>query len=231
MKTIGLIGGMSWESTATYYRIINELVRDRLGGLHSAKICLCSLDFAEIAAQQSRGDWDAMGALLGDAAKHLEAAGADCVLICTNTMHKLADAVQRRITIPLLHIADAAAERAVAAGLTCVGLLGTRFTMEDGFYAERLSAQHGITVITPDEADRQVVHRIIYDELCVGRRDEASKQEYLRIIKRLVAHGAQGIVLGCTEIGLLISQSDTEVPLLDTTTIHAEAAVEFALGP
>jgi aspartate racemase len=229
MKTIGLIGGMSWESTATYYRIINELVRERLGGLHSARICLCSLDFAEIAAQQAQGDWDAMAALLGGAAAHLDAAGADCVLICTNTMHKLADAVQARISIPLLHIADAAAERAAAQGITCVGLLGTRFTMEDGFYAERLSSTHPITVITPDEADRAVVHRVIYDELCRGKRDAASKAEFARIMQALVERGAQAIVLGCTEIGLLVDQSDVRVPLLDTTVIHAQAAVAFAL--
>jgi aspartate racemase len=230
MKTIGLIGGMSWESTATYYRIINELVRERLGGLHSARICLCSLDFAEIAAQQARGDWDAMADLLGGAAAHLEAAGADCVLICTNTMHKLAGAVQARIGIPLLHIADAAAERAASKGFSCVGLLGTRFTMEDGFYADRLHTGYGLDVITPDEADRAVVHRVIYDELCQGKRDPASRAEFARIMQALVERGAEGIVLGCTEIGLLVGQSDVQVPLLDTTTIHAEAAVAFALA-
>jgi aspartate racemase len=231
MKTIGLIGGMSWESTATYYRIINELVRERLGGLHSAKICLCSLDFAEIAAQQSRGDWDAMAALLGEAAAHLEAAGADCVLICTNTMHKLADAVEARVSIPLLHIADTAAVQAKAEGVTCLGLLGTRFTMEDGFYAERLKLRHGLDVIIPDEADRAVVHRVIYDELCQGKRDGDSKTEYIRIMKALVARGAQAILLACTEIGLLLGQRDVAVPLLDTTILHAAAAVEFALQP
>jgi aspartate racemase len=229
MKTIGLIGGMSWESTATYYQIINELVRERLGGLHSAKICLCSLDFAEIAAQQSQDGWDAMVDTLGNAAVHLEAAGADCVLICTNTMHKLADAVQARVAIPLLHIVDAAADRAKAEGLTCVGLLGTRFTMEDGFYADRLRNTHGIEVIIPDEADRAVVHSVIYDELCRGKRTAESRAEYARIMQHLVERGAQGIVLGCTEIGLLVDQADVAVPILDTTALHAQAAVGFAL--
>jgi len=230
MKTIGLIGGMSWESTATYYQIINELVRERLGGLHSAKICLCSLDFAEIAAQQRQGDWDAMAALLGDAAAHLEAAGAHCVLICTNTMHKLADAVQARVSIPLLHIADAAAQRARAQGLTRVGLLGTRFTMEDGFYADRLRNGHGLDVIIPDEPDRALIHRVIYDELCQGKRHDESKADYIRIVGRLVDRGAQGVVLGCTEIGLLLDQNDVAVPLLDTTILHAAAAVDFAFN-
>ncbi|MBN1919473.1 MAG: aspartate/glutamate racemase family protein [Verrucomicrobia bacterium] len=228
MKTIGLIGGMSWESTATYYQIINELVRERLGGLHSAQICLCSLDFAEIADQQRRGDWVAMADTLGNAAAHLEAAGADCVLVCTNTMHKVADAVQARIGIPLLHIIDAAAGQAKVQGLTTLGLLGTRFTMEDGFYADRLRDPHGLDVIIPDDADRAIVHSVIYDELCQGKRTAESRAEFARIMNTLADRGAQGIVLGCTEIGLLVDQSDVAVPILDTTPLHARAAVDFA---
>lgn len=228
MKTLGLLGGMSWESTLPYYRIVNERVRERLGGLHSAKLVLHSVDFAEIEALQHAGRWDDAGTALADAARGLRAAGADAIVLCTNTMHRVAPAIEAVVDVPLLHIADATARRLRAAGLDRVALLGTRFTMEQAFYRDRIEAA-GIRVIVPDADDRECVHRVIYDELCLGRLHETSREAYRRIIATLVACGAQGVILGCTEIGLLIGESDAVVPLFDTARIHAEAAVDWAL--
>ena len=230
MKTIGLLGGMSWESTLPYYRHINEAVRERLGGLHSARLVLYSLDFHEIEALQRQGDWAAAGTLLADAARRLESAGADFLLLCTNTMHKVADAIEAASALPLLHIADPTAAAIQAAGLQRVGLLGTRFTMEQPFYRERLEDRHGIQVLVPDEPDRAEVHRVIYEELCRGVVSEASRQAYRQVISRLVARGAQAVILGCTEIGLLVRADDAEVPLFDTCVLHAQAAAERALS-
>ncbi len=227
--TIGLLGGMSWESSAEYYRLINQGVRDRLGGLHSARCLLWSFDFATIEALQQAGHWDDAAALLIDAARRLESAGADFMLICTNTMHRMADKVQAAITIPLLHIADPTAERIRAAGLHRVGLLGTAFTMEQDFYRGRLVDAHGLEVLVPDAADRAGVHRIIYDELVQGHVDPASRGFYQDVIARLAARGAQAVILGCTEIMLLVGPGDSPLPVFDTTTIHAEAAVAMAL--
>jgi aspartate racemase len=229
MKVIGLIGGMSWESTVEYYRLINESVKERLGGLHSAKCVLYSVDFAEVEALQRRGKWSEAAQLLAIAAQNVEKAGADLVLICTNTMHKLADTVQAGIGIPLLHIADATAEKVNQAGIRRVGLLGTRFTMEEDFYRGRLTAQFGLEVIIPDAKDRETVHRIIYEELCLGTSRPESKAQVAGIMSRLVEMGAEGIILGCTELGLLIGAEDSRVPLFDTTRAHALAAVEQAL--
>lgn len=229
-KTIGLIGGMSWESSAEYYRIINEAVRDRLGGLHSARCLMWSFDFAEIEALQHDGRWDDATALLIDAAGRLERGGADFIVICTNTMHRMADAVQAAIGLPLLHIADPTAERIRDAGLRRVGLLGTAFTMEGDFYKGRLVERHGLDVLVPDEADRALVHRIIYDELVQGRVEPASRAAYRDVMARLVERGAEAIILGCTEIMLLVGPDDSSVPLFDTTAIHAEAAVALALA-
>ena len=229
MKTIGLIGGMSWESTASYYRLINEAVRERLGGLHSAKCILYSVDFAEVEALQRRGAWPEATRLLIDAARGVEAAGADFVLICTNTMHKLADDIQTALRIPLLHIADATGEQVRQAGLRRVGLLGTRFTMEEGFFRDRLAQRFGLECMVPETAGRATVHRIIYEELCVGILRPESKEHLSRIIDQLVQAGAQGIILGCTELGLLISDPEGSVPVFDTTRIHALAAVATAL--
>jgi aspartate racemase len=228
MKTIGLIGGMSWESTALYYRQINEAVRQRLGGLHSAKIILWSVDFDSIAALQRAGDWAAAGAILANAARALEAAGADLVLLCTNTMHIVAPAIQASVHIPLLHIADPTAQALQQAGHTTVGVLGTRFTMEQTFYVDRLQ-QHGLRVLLPDPEDRDTVHRIIFEELCLGEIKPDSRQQYQQIMARLVAQGAQAIILGCTEITLLVNAEDATVPLFDTTALHARAAVDLAL--
>lgn len=228
MKTIGLIGGMSWESTQTYYRLINEQVREQLGGLHSAKLVLFSVDFAEIERLQHQGNWEATADILAQAARSLEAAGAHFILICTNTMHKVAGEVAQAVSIPLLHLADATANTLLADGVKSVGLLGTRFTMEESFYRERLEAQ-GIEVIVPDEAQRDLVHTVIYDELCQGVTKPESKSAYLDIVSSLSARGAQGVILGCTEIGLLIQSTDTQVSLYDTTEIHAERAVRLAL--
>lgn len=230
MQTIGLIGGMSWESTVPYYRQINECVRERLGGLHSARIVLYSVDFHEVERLQHAGDWDAAGALLATTARALEAAGADFLVVCTNTMHKVAPAIEAAVAIPLLHIADPTAARIRAAGLDKVGLLGTRFTMEQAFYRERLQRRHGIEVLVPGAADIDVVHRVIYDELCLGRVLEASREAYRRIIADLVARGAQAVILGCTEISLLVGPADAPVPVFDTTAIHAQAAAERALA-
>lgn len=229
-KVIGLLGGMSWESSAQYYRIINERVRRRLGGLHSARCLMWSFDFAEVEALQHSGRWADATFLMIEAARRLERGGADFILICTNTMHRMADEVQAAIAIPLLHIADPTAERVRAAGYQRVGLLGTAFTMEQDFYKGRLSAQHGLDVIVPDEADREVVHRVIYDELVQGHVAPASRQAYREIIERLIARGAQAIILGCTEIMLLIHPEDSAVPLFDTTAIHAKAAVDHAVA-
>jgi aspartate racemase len=230
MRVIGLIGGMSWESTITYYRLINETVKERLGGLHSARIVLYSVDFDEIETMQRAGDWAAAGALLGAAARTLQSAGAECIVLCTNTMHKVAAAIEATVTIPLLHIADTTAEAVKAAGVSTVGLLGTRFTMEQAFYRARLSERHGLRVLTPDEADRAIVHRVIYDELCVGRIAERSREQYRRIMSALVERGAQAIILGCTEISLLVGAGDCSVALFDTTAIHARRAAEWSLG-
>ncbi len=227
---IGLIGGMSWESSAEYYRIINEAVRHRLGGLRSARCLMWSFDFGEIEALQHAGRWDEAAALLIDAAQRLERGGADFVLICTNTMHRMADLVQAAVSIPLLHIADPTAERIKAQGFTRVGLLGTAFTMEQDFYKGRLQHRFGLDVLVPEAEDRAVVHRIIYDELVQGRVEPASRDAYRAVIARLAGQGAEAVILGCTEIMLLIGPSDSPVPLFDTTRIHAEAAVERALS-
>ena len=229
MKTIGLLGGMSWESTALYYRWINEGVRARLGSLHSAEIVMVSVDFQPIETLQARGDWAAAGRRLAAAARQVEAGGADLLLLCTNTMHKVAPEIQAAIEIPLLHLADATAARIRAAGLERVGLLGTRFTMEQDFYRERLAA-HGLEVLVPSAADRGLVHQIIYDELVLGTVRDASRRAYLRIIQELQQAGAQGVIEGCTEIVMLVQQAHTSVPLFDTTAIHAAAAVELALA-
>lgn len=228
MKTIGLIGGMSWESTVTYYRCINEEVKQRLGGLHSAKCILASVDFQEIEHCQSSGNWDRSAEILGDAAAGLERAGAELMLICTNTMHKVAPQVQARIGVPLLHIAEATADVLEDSGIRKVGLLGTRYTMLQNFYKEHLLTR-GLEVDIPNPAEVELVDRVIFKELCVGICTEASRQAFLTIIDSLAAQGAQGVILGCTEIGMLIDQRDTKIPLFDTTLIHARRAVELAL--
>lgn len=230
MKTLGMIGGMSWESTVPYYRIANETVARRLGGLHSAKILLASVDFHEVEAMQRDGDWEAAGGLLADTARALERAGANGLVLCTNTMHRVAEAIEGAVRIPLLHIADATAAEIRAAGLSRVGLLGTRFTMEQDFYRGRLRDRHGIDVVVPGGDDRGIVHRVIYEELCLGRVVDPSREEYRRIMRGLVAAGAQGIVLGCTEIPMLVGPEDSPVPVFDTTAIHARRAAEWALG-
>ncbi len=229
MKTIGLLGGMSWESTELYYRWINEETKRRLGGLHSAPIALVSVDFQTIETLQHRGDWDAAGAALALAARQVEAAGADFLLICTNTMHMVAPAIEAAIDIPLLHLADATARRIQAAGMETVGLLGTRFTMEEEFYKGRLREGHGLNVLVPPPADREIVHRVIYEELVLGDVRDESREEFLRIIDDLHRRGAEGVIEGCTEIVLLVQQQHTEVPLFDTTSIHAMEAVAIAL--
>ncbi len=231
MKTIGLIGGMSWESTAEYYRLINEAVRERRGGLCSARCVLYSVDFAEVADLQRCGRWTEAARMLVDAAQRVERAGAAMVLICTNTMHKLADEVQAGVAIPLLHIADATADKVRRDGLRRVGLLGTRFTMEEDFYCGRLARQFGLDVLIPVPEDRETVHRLIFEELCMGQLRAESKAQAAAIMGRLVARGAEGIILGCTELGLLIEPADCHVPLYDTTRLHAFAAVECALKP
>lgn len=229
MQTIGLIGGMSWESTAVYYREANEMVRDRLGGLNSAKIALASLNFDEISELQKAAKWDEAGEILAETARGLEAAGADMILICTNTMHLLIDQVQAAVDAPVLHIGDVAADAVRAHGLRTVGLLGTAFTMEKEFYRERI-ASHGLEVIVPDAADRALVHRAIFEELAVGIVSDETRAAFRRIIDRLIADGAQGIILGCTEIELLVCQDDSPVPVFPTARLHIEAAVERALA-
>jgi aspartate racemase len=229
MKTIGLIGGMSWESTIPYYRLINETVKARLGGFHSAKIILYSVNFHEIERLQHAGDWTEAGRLLVDAARSLETAGAEFLVLCTNTMHKVAPAIEAAVTIPLLHIADPTAHEIKRQAMTRIGLLGTRFTMEQDFYRDRLTRIHGIEVVIPVEPDREIVHRIIYDELCMGRVLDASRDEYRRIIVSLIDQGAQAIILGCTEIAMLVGSEDSSVPVFDTTSLHARKAAELAL--
>jgi aspartate racemase len=229
MKTIGLIGGMSWESTVPYYRIINETVREKLGGFHSAKLVLFSVDFHEIEQLQHSGAWDESGRMLARAARSLEVAGVNFLVLCTNTMHKVADAIETAVEIPLLHIADPTAQEIKKTGLTKVGLLGTRFTMEQDFYRGRLRDQHYLDVLIPDDEDRGIVHKIIYDELCMGLVRNSSRAEYRRIIQRLVDQGVQGVILGCTEISMLVGPSDSPVPIFDTTSIHARKAAEYAL--
>ena len=229
MKTLGLIGGMSWESTVPYYRMINEHVKQQLGGLHSAKLFLYSVDFYEIEKLQMAGDWQQAGEILGNAARSLARAGAEVIVVCTNTMHKVAGDIERIGGLPLLHIADATAEKIKGQGLRKIGLLGTRFTMEQDFYRGRLQEKHQIDVVTPDAADRAIVHRIIYDELCLGIIKDDSREEYRRIIGKLEQQGVEGIILGCTEITLLVGAEDARVAVFDTTAIHALAAAEFAL--
>jgi len=229
MKTIGLIGGMSWESSIEYYRIINQTVNERLGGVHSAKSLMYSFDFADIEALQRDGDWDQMTQEMINAAQTLEQGGADLLVICTNTMHRMADDVQAAVSIPLLHITDATAQAIKAQNIDTVGLLGTRFTMEGDFYRMRLEEKHGLTVLIPPETERETVHRVIYEELVKGEIRESSQNAYIKIIEGLHTRGAQGVILGCTEIPLLVKQSDVSIPIFDTTTIHAQAAVDWAL--
>ena len=229
MKTIGLLGGMSWESSLEYYRIINQLVKERLGGLHSAKCLLYSVDFQEIESFQHRGLWDEAGRLLGEAARGLQKGGADFLLICTNTMHKVAPVVQQHISMPLLHIADPTAKSVLSRGIRKIGLLGTRFTVQEDFYKGKLVHDHGLEVLTPIDADMDMIHQVIFDELVLGLIKDASKEKYIAVIKRLEAAGAEGVILGCTEIGLLVKDQDSPIPVFDTTLIHAESAVEYAL--
>ncbi|MBI5104637.1 MAG: aspartate/glutamate racemase family protein [Solirubrobacterales bacterium] len=231
MRTIGMLGGMSWESSIEYYRLVNEEVRDRLGGLHSAPCVLHSVDFAPIEELQRAGDWDAAGARLAEHARQLERGGADLLVLCTNTMHKVADAVAGAVGIPFVHIADATALRLREAGVQRVGLLATRYTMEQDFYRGRLQERHGLEVLVPGEDDRGEVHRVIYEELCLGRVEPPSHARYVAVMEDLVARGAEAIVLGCTEIGLLVGDGDASVPLFDTTRLHVAAAVDAALAP
>ena len=229
-KTIGLLGGMSWESTATYYRELNEGIKAKLGGLHSARICMVSVDFEEIEKLQQIEDWNGTAVILSEAAIAIEKGGADFLLICTNTMHKVAPQIEANISIPILHIADATAQRLRKAGIKKVGLLGTRFTMEQDFYKGRLVEKYGIDVIVPNETEREDVHSVIYNELCLGTIDQNSRERYLKIIAQLAANGAEAVILGCTEIALLVKQNHTATPLYDTTAIHAEQAVLEALS-
>ena len=231
MRTIGLLGGMSWESSIEYYRVLNEAVRERLGGLHSAECVMWSVDFAPIEELQRSGDWDEAARRLAALSRRLEGAGAECLVLCTNTMHRLADEIQAAIEIPLLHIADATAARVTAAGVDTVGLLATRYTMEQDFYRGRLADRHGLRVLVPPEPDLTLVHDVIYRELCQGRVREGSREEYRRVIAELEAAGANGIIYGCTEIDLLVGPEDASVPVFDSTRIHVEAAVDWALTP
>ncbi|MDM0112242.1 aspartate/glutamate racemase family protein [Variovorax sp. J22R133] len=230
MRTIGLIGGMSWESSSEYYRLINQAVRDRLGPLRSASVLMYSVDFGPVERAQHEGRWDDAAIILEDAARRLHAGGAECIVLCTNTMHKVADRLRAATPLPFLHIADPVGTAARALGVRCVGLLGTAFTMKEEFLKERLRQVHGLAVLVPEEGECDAVHRIIYDELCVGRIDDASRGVYQGVIDSLARRGAQAIVLGCTEISLLIGEKDSRLPLLDSTALHAAAAVEFALG-
>ena len=231
MRTIGLIGGMSWESSAEYYRIINEETAGRLGGTHSAKSVMVSVDFGEVERLQHAGRWDELATVVSGAARACEAAGAGFVVLCTNTMHKVIGPVSDTVGIPVLHIADATAREVTRRGVRTVGLLGTRFTMEEEFYRGRLESEHGLSVIVPEERDRALVHRVIYEELVLGRIDERSRQAFVEVVDRLGTAGAGGVILGCTEIGLLLRQQDVGLPLFDTTRIHALAAVDLALAP
>jgi aspartate racemase len=230
MKTIGLVGGMSWESTLEYYRIINQRVKEKAGGFHSAKLVLYSVDFNEVEARQHQGRWAELTGLMIDAAHRVERAGADLLVICTNTMHLMADQVQDSLHIPLLHIVDVTAEAVRSLSLTRVGLLGTLFTMEQDFYKGRLRDRHGLEVVIPDEKDRQLIHAVLYGELCLGQIKEASRRAFREIMSRLGARGAQGIILGCTEIPLLVRPEDSEIPLFNTTALHARAAADLALS-
>jgi len=230
MKTIGLLGGMSWESTELYYRYINQGVKSKLGGLHSARIVMLSVDFQEIEELQRNGDWERAGEILGEAARCIEAAGADFLVICTNTMHKVVPQIERVINIPIFHVADATSRRIKERGMKTVGLLGTRFTMEQDFYKGRLSERHGLNIIVPSESERGIVDRIIYEELCLGIVKDESREQYLRIIDGLREQGAEGIIEGCTEIAMLVQQEHTDIPLFDTTAIHAQEAVSLALA-
>ncbi len=225
-----MIGGMSWESSLEYYRIVNEYVKEKLGGFHSAPCILYSVDFAEVEDLQHRGDWAELTRSMADAARRLERAGADFVIICTNTMHKMADDVQKTVSVPLLHIVDVTADAIKASGQTRVGLLGTRFTMEQDFYKGRLKDKHGLEVLIPEAEERRLVHEILYSELCMGEIKERSKEKFKDVIHNLVDRGAQGVILGCTEIPLIVSQDDYAIPLYDTTMLHARAAVDFALA-
>jgi aspartate racemase len=228
MKTIGMLGGMSWESTTSYYKAVNEGIKGKLGGFHSAEICMYSVDFADIEELQHQGNWQATGEILARAAQRVEAGGADFLVICTNTMHKVVPEIEKAISIPVLHIADATAERLLGDKIRRVGLLGTRFTMEQDFYKGRLAGKFGIEVLIPEPEDREIIHNIIYSELCLGKVKERSRHQYLQIIDALRQRGAEAVVLGCTEIAFLVRQEDTRVPLYDTTAIHAEKAVELA---
>ncbi|WGF87924.1 aspartate/glutamate racemase family protein [Marinivivus vitaminiproducens] len=230
MKTLGLIGGLSWESTAIYYRLLNAMVRERLGGLHSARLLLWSFDFEDVAERQHRGDWEGASALMVEAARKLEQAGAEALVICSNTMHRMAGAVRDATTVPLIHIADATATAVVARGVVRPALLATRFTMEQDFYKGRLRDPHGLDPMIPDEDGRALVHRIIYDELCQGIVRPESKALYLERIERLAAEGADGVILGCTEVTMLIGQADIDLPVFDTTFLHAKAAIDFSLS-
>jgi aspartate racemase len=230
MKTIGLLGGMSWESTVPYYRLLNREIGRRLGGLHSARVLLLSVDFQEIEVLQHQGKWHELGEMLAQDASRLEEAGADFLVLCTNTMHLVAPAIEAALSIPFLHIADATAESIKASGLTQVGLLGTRFTMEEPFYKGRLEKEHGLRVVIPRGEDRELIHRVIYEELVLGEIREESREEFVRITGDLAGSGAEGVILGCTEIGLLLKQENAAVPLFDTTLIHAEAAAAFAVS-
>ena len=228
LKTIGLIGGMSWESTVTYYKIINETVKEKLGGLHSAKCILYSVDFQEIEECQANGNWEKSGEILGEAAYNLEKAGADFIVICTNTMHKVVNQIKEKISIPILHIAEMTAEKILEKGLKNIGLLGTKYTMEQDFYKSKL-IEKGINVIIPDKNDIEIINKVIYDELCLGTINSNSKKKFLEIVDKLRSKGAEGIILGCTEIGLLIKNEDTDVPLFDTAIIHAEQAAMYSI--
>ena len=228
MKTIGLIGGMSWESTATYYKIINETIKEKLGGLHSAKCILYSVDFQEIEECQANGNWEKSGEILGEAANNLEKAGADFIVICTNTMHKVVNQIKEKISIPILHIAEMTAEKILEKGLKNIALLGTKYTMEQDFYKSKL-IEKGINVIIPDKNDIEIINEVIYDELCLGTINSDSKKKFLEIVDKLRSKGAEGIILGCTEIGLLIKNEDTDVPLFDTAIIHAEQAAIYSI--
>ena len=228
MKTIGLIGGMSWESTVTYYKIINETVKEKLGGLHSAKCILYSMDFQEIEECQANGNWEKSGEILGEAANNLEKAGADFIVICTNTMHKVVNQIKEKISIPILHIAEMTAEKILEKGLKNIALLGTKYTMEQDFYKSKL-IEKGINVIIPDKNDIEIINKVIYDELCLGTINSNSKKKFLEIVDKLRSKGAEGIILGCTEIGLLIKNEDTDVPLFDTAVIHAEEAAIYSI--
>jgi aspartate racemase len=230
MKTIGLIGGMSWESTVPYYRLINEAVRERLGGLHSAKVVLYSVDFHDIEQRMQRGEWEAVAVALAKAAALLESAGADFLVLCTNTMHKVAPAIEAAVGIPFLHIIDPTADAIKQAGLKTVGLLGTRFTMEQPFYRDRLTERHGVKVLIPEAEERAMVHRVIFEELCLGKVTDASRRGYANVIDRLAGRGAEAVILGCTEIALLVGPAESRVPLYDTTRLHALEAVEWALA-